>query len=107
MATARSRFDRSTPPPKRASKFLGTRIGAGAGVLAICVWMVTFAKEGDVELSRFLFPISAMLLERHYYSAGEAIPPMLRYSGALLHWLLPGIAFDLGRAIRRAARREG
>jgi len=82
--------------------YIGTVCGFGVGVLAIIIWMLTFQPHGGVELSHFLFPVSALILERIYYPA-YSIPVPLWYGGALLQWLAIGAVVDL---LRRAFRRE-
>jgi hypothetical protein len=82
--------------------FIGTLCGIGVGVSAIGIWMVTFQPHGDVELSRYLFPLNALILERIYYPT-QSIPVPLWYGGALLQWLAIGALIDL---LRRLFRRQ-
>jgi hypothetical protein len=86
----------------RIRPYIVTVCGFGVGVLAIVMWMLTFQPHGGVELSHFLFPVSALILERIYYPA-QSIPVPLWYGGALLQWLVVGAVVDL---LRRAFRRE-
>ena len=80
---------------------MGTLCGLGAGVLAIVIWMLTFEPHGGVELSRYLFPLSRLILGRMY--PAQSIPVPLWYGGALLQWLAFGAVIDL---LRRAIRRK-
>jgi hypothetical protein len=50
-------------------------------------------------LSHYLFPISAIVLERMY--GDKAIPVPLWYGGALLQWICAGVAIDYLRKVRR------
>ena len=70
-------------------------------MLAIVIWMLTFQPHGGVELSRHLFPLSALILERMY--PAQSIPVPLWNGGALLQWLVIGLLVDL---LRRVFRRE-
>ena len=81
--------------------FIGTLVGAAIGLLAIVIWMATFEPHGGPELSHYLFPGSAILLERMFPT--RSIPVPLWYGGALLHWVIPGVLVDL---LRRVFRRE-
>ena len=81
--------------------FIGTLVGAAIGLLAIVIWIATFEPHGGPELSHYLFPGSAILLERMFPT--RSIPVPLWYGGALLHWVIPGVLVDL---LRRAFRRE-
>ena len=63
--------------------------------------MLTFEPHGGVELSRYLFPLSRLILGRMYPS--QSIPVPLWYGGALLQWLAFGAVIDL---LRRAFRSE-
>ena len=85
----------------RIRPYFGIVCGIGVGVLAIVIWMLTFQPHGGVELSRYLFPLSAFILERMY--PAQSIPVSLWYGGALLQWLLVGALVDL---LRRVFRRE-
>lgn len=68
--------------------------------MAIIIWMVTFQPHGGVELSHYLFPVSALILARIYYPA-HSIPVALCYGGALLQWIFIGVMVDLLRSILR------
>ena len=81
--------------------FIGTLSCTALGVLALIVWIVTFEPHGGVELSRYLFPLSAVIIERPYPT--ESPPLILFYSSALLQWVLVGLLVDL---LRRFFRRE-
>src|SRR5258706_15549899 len=81
--------------------YLGSLCGFGVGVIAIGIWMLTFEPHGSVELSRYLFPLNAIILERMY--PAQSIPVPLWYGGALLQWLVLGGLVDL---LRRVLRRE-
>ena len=81
--------------------YIGTLCGIAVGVLAVVIWMVTFQPHGGVELSRYLFPLSAFILERMY--PAQSIPVPLWYGGALLQWVILGAVVDL---LRRVFRRE-
>jgi hypothetical protein len=70
-------------------------------VLAIVIWMLTFQPHGGVELSPYLFPLSAPILDRLYPT--ESVPVILFYGSALLQWVLFGALVDL---LRRIFRRE-
>jgi hypothetical protein len=85
----------------RVRPFIGTLVGSVVGVLAVIIWMLTFEPHGGPELSRYLFPVSAIVLERMFPT--QSIPVPLWYAGALLHWLVPGALVDL---LRRAFRKE-
>jgi hypothetical protein len=80
---------------------IGRLGGIAAGVLAVIVWMVTFQPHGGVELSRYLFPLSACILERIYPT--PPIPVALWYGGALLQWVSLGVLVDL---LRKAFRKD-
>ena len=85
---------------------IGTLCGLAVGVLAIIIWMVTFQPEGGVELSLYLFPLSAIILERMY--PAQSIPVPLWFGGAVLQWLLLGAFVDLQRRVfRRMPGRRG
>jgi len=85
--------------------FIGTLVGTAIGLLAIIIWIVTFEPHGGPELSHYLFPGSAILLERLFPT--RSIPVSLWYGGALLHWAVPGLLVDLLRgAFRRESRHE-
>jgi len=79
--------------------------GFGIGVVAIFIWMLTFQPHGGVELSRelsrYLFPVSAFILERMYRAKSILVP--LWYGGVLLQWLVVGAFIHL---LRRVFRRE-
>jgi hypothetical protein len=79
--------------------FAGTLVGAAIGLLALIIWVATFEPHGGSEWSRYLFPVSAVWLERMFPS--RAIPVSLWYSGALLHWIIPGALVDLLRRVFR------
>lgn len=81
--------------------YIGTLVGTAIGLTAIVVWLATFEPHGGPELSHYLFPGSAILLERMFPTC--SIPVPLWYVGALLHWVIPGVFVDL---LRRAFRRE-
>ncbi|HXJ61064.1 MAG TPA: hypothetical protein VNU68_30835 [Verrucomicrobiae bacterium] len=85
----------------RIRPYIGILCGFGVGVLAVIIWMLTFQPHGGVELSRYLFPLSALALERVYPT--QSIPVSLWYGGALLQWLVVGALVDL---LRRVFRRE-
>jgi hypothetical protein len=74
---------------------IGTLCGAGIGVVAIVIWMLTFQPHGNVALSRYRFPLSALILQRMY--PAESIPVPLWYGGALVQWLALGAFVDLLR----------
>jgi len=84
----------------RVRPFIGTLCGIAIGGLAIATWMLTFDPHGGVEWSHYLFPISAIVLERIY--PARSIPVLLWYAGALLQWVAIGAIVDLLRgAFRR------
>ena len=85
----------------RIRPYIGILCGFGVGVLPVIIWMLTFQPHGGVELSRYLFPLSALVLERVYPT--QSIPVSLWYGGALLQWLVVGALVDL---LRRVFRRE-
>ena len=69
-------------------------------MLAIVIWMLTLQPHGGVELSRYLFPLSGLILERMY--PAQSIPVPLWYGVALLQWIVLGALVDLlGRVFRR------
>jgi hypothetical protein len=84
---------------------VGTLCGTGVGVLAIAVWMLTFEPHGGLELSRYLFPVSAFVLQRLY--PAESVPVLLWYGGALLQWIALGALSDLLRVVLRKGSRHG
>jgi hypothetical protein len=75
--------------------------GITAGVLTIVIWMLTFQPHGGVELSRYLFPLSAPILERIY--PAQSIPVPVWFGTAFIQWLLLGVLVDL---LRRVFRRR-
>lgn len=81
--------------------YIGTLCGIGFGVVAVVIWMLTFQPHGGVELSRYLFPLSAPVLGHMYPQ--QSIPVPLWYGVALLQWLGVGAFVDL---LRRVFRRE-
>ena len=81
--------------------YFGTLCGVTVGLLAIVIWMVRFEPHGGVELSRYLFPLSALILERRY--PAQSIPVPHWYDGALLQWVVLGMIVDL---LCRTFRRE-
>jgi hypothetical protein len=85
--------------------YLGTVIGVIVGIGAVLVWMLTFEPNGGVELSHFLFPISALALERAYYP-DSSIPVPLWYGGAVVQWVCIGILVDLVRRKLRAKKQN-
>jgi hypothetical protein len=85
----------------RIRPYFGTLRGFGVGVLAVIIWMLTFQPHGGVELSRYLFPLSASILERVYPT--QSIPVSFWYGGALLQRLILGAFVDL---LQRVFRRE-
>jgi len=67
--------------------------------------MLTFEPHGGVELSRYLFPLSALVLHRMYPAA--SIPVPLWYGGALFQWVAVGALTDLlRRGFRRKSRHD-
>ena len=88
----------------RIRPYIGTLCGIGVGVLAIVIWMLTFEPHGGFELSRYLFPLSAPILERMY--PAQSIPVPLWYGGALLQWLAVGALGDLLRRVFRGESRQ-
>jgi hypothetical protein len=85
----------------RIRAFIGTLCGIALGVVAIIIWMLTFEPHGGSEWSRYLFPLSAVALERMY--PAQSIPVPLWYGVALLQWVILGAVVDL---LRRGFRRE-
>ena len=83
----------------RIRPLIGTLCGIAVGVLAIAVWMLTFEPHGGPELSRYLFPVSAIILDRMYPT--QSIPVPLFYGGALLQWVVLGVLIDLLRRVFR------
>jgi hypothetical protein len=81
--------------------FIGTLCGIAVGVLTIVIWMLTFEPHGGVELSRYLFPLSAPILECIY--PAQSIPVLVWYATAFIQWLLLGVIVDL---LRRVFRRQ-
>lgn len=85
--------------------YIGTLCGFGVGVLAVVIWMLTFQPHGGVELSRYLFPLSATVLKRMYPQ--QSIPAPLWYGFALFQWLGVGALVDLLRGVfRRESRHD-
>jgi len=72
---------------------IATLAGFVAGVLAVAIWMATFEPHGGVELSRYFFSLSAVVLERIY--PGESVPALVWYGFALLQWVTLGVVVDL------------
>ena len=81
--------------------YIGTLCGIAVGVVAVVIWILTFQPHGGVELSRYLFPLSAFILERMY--PAQSIPVPLWYGGALLQWVILGAVVDL---LRKSFRRD-
>lgn len=81
--------------------FIGTLCGTALGVVAIIIWMLTFEPHGGPELSRYLFPLSALALGRLY--PAQSIPVPLWYGVALFQWIILGAVVDL---LRRGFRRD-
>ncbi|MCP5559718.1 MAG: hypothetical protein H7A55_18375 [Verrucomicrobiaceae bacterium] len=81
--------------------YIGTLCGIGVGVLAVVIWMATFQPHAGVELSGYLFPLSAFILKRLYPI--QSIPVLLWYGGALVQWIVFGAVLDV---LRRVFRRE-
>jgi hypothetical protein len=82
------------------SHYIGTIVGAILGVILIMIWMVTYEPHGGMNLSFYLFPISALILA--FAFEGKDVPVVLWYVGAFLQWLSIGIAFDfIAYLIRR------
>lgn len=81
--------------------YVGTVCGAAVGVLAIAIWMLTFQPHGGVELSRYLFPFSALILKRIY--PAQSIPVEGWYGTALLQWVFLGALVDVLRKLRLTA----
>ena len=83
--------------------YIGTVCGIAVGVLAIIIWMLTFDPHGGVEFSRYLFPLSALVLKRIY--PAQSIPVPIWYGAAFVQWLCLGVLVDLlRRVLRRRAR---
>jgi len=86
----------------RIQSCVGTLSGTGVGVLAILIWMLTLQPHSGAELSDYLFPMSALILEL-IYDPAQSIPVPLWYGGALLQWVIAGAVVDI---LRRAFRRQ-
>lgn len=81
----------------RIQPYLGTLLGTGIGMIAVLLWLLTFEPHGGPEYSRYLFPAAQPLLAAAY---GQEAPPVpVFFFAALGHWLLPGVAVDLVRAL--------
>jgi hypothetical protein len=84
---------------------LGTLGGVFVGLLAIIIWLLTFEPHGGVELSRYLFPLSAPILQRVY--PAQSIPVPLWYGVAWLQWVVLGALVDLlRRVLSRQSRHD-
>lgn len=81
--------------------YIGIICGTVVGGLAIVIWMATFEPHGGVELSRYLFPLSALALERMY--PAQDVPVPFWYAAAMLQWVGLGAVVDL---LRRLFRRK-
>lgn len=89
----------------RIRPIIGTLFGIVVGVLAIAVWMLTFEPHGGPELSHYLFPVSAIILEHMYPT--QSIPVPLWYGGAFLQWVVLGMLIDfLRRVFRRGSSHD-
>jgi hypothetical protein len=77
----------------------GTLAGIVVGLVAVAVWVVTFSPHGGVELSMYLFPISATLLSCIYGNA--SVPALLWFASAILQWVAIGVCVDLVRFWKR------
>ncbi|MDB5290112.1 MAG: hypothetical protein JWL69_1353 [Phycisphaerales bacterium] len=97
-------YERSAGDSK-SRPMLATAYGTVVGLVAFAVWAFTFSPHGGIELSAFLFPISAFVLEHAYPSQPK--PALLWFGGAIFQWALIGAAIDVARAIarRRKSRR--
>ena len=85
--------------PNHMRPYFGTLFGIGLSVLAVVVWILTFDKEGGVELSGYLFPLSALFLKRLF--PDRSIPVALWYGAAFFHWVALGALFDFVRSAFR------
>lgn len=105
MSASKIRCRLAGPYLMRIRSVIGTLCGIAAGLLACVIWMLTFQPHGGIELSRFLFPLSAFVLKR--MCPMQSIPVTLWYGVALLQWVAFGATLDLLRiAFRRRARPE-
>jgi hypothetical protein len=83
----------------RIQPYVATLCGIIVGALAVVIWMLTFQPHGGAELPRYLFPLSAFILERLY--PAQSIPVALWYGCALLQWVSVGVLVDI---LRKAFR---
>jgi hypothetical protein len=79
--------------------WIGTLFGLLLGILAVGVWLLTFAPHGGVELSSWLFPLSVPVLNLLYPE--QSIPVPVWFTGIALHWPLIGLVIDLVRRRNR------
>lgn len=80
---------------KYLRRYSGSICGCGVGILAIAIWISTFDPHGGVELSRYLFPFSAAILNLIYPE--QSVPVLLWYTGAFLQWVFIGVIVDVVR----------
>ncbi len=84
------------------SPWFWTLVMGVLGIVLLIVWLLTFSKEGGVNLSPWLFPAADWLLRRVYAQGDVNIP--VWYGSLLLHWPLVGALIDLLRWSARARR---
>lgn len=80
----------------RTNRFAFTMLGGLMSVVAVVVWIATFAPHGGVDLSGYLFPVWSWIASALY--AGRSVPALVWYGGILLHWVVLGALVDLLRA---------
>jgi hypothetical protein len=87
-----------------SSRWRFTLIGAAAGPIVVGIWTATFQPHGGVELSSYLFPLSAWLLGEVIFRH-DSIPVLVWYGSALSHWAAVGCVIDFFRNRMRTLRR--
>jgi hypothetical protein len=81
----------------RLQVFIGSLCGLVMGVITIIIWILAFEPHGGIELSPYLFPLSAPILNRFY--PGQSIPVPIFYGLPFLQWVLAGMLVDFLRGI--------
>lgn len=100
------REDERLPRRAHSTKWIGAKIGALVGIIAVVAWAAVFALGARSDTSWLWFPISSWIL-KWIYGPSHSINPLLWYGGAVLQWAAIGGVIDLlVRGIARMTDRD-